>query len=125
MTTLALVLLFLSSARVLHAQSCPTGFALHTGSVSPNQTVDWIPCPNDQQPTLECGTLEVPLDYTDLETGILTLSLVRQPANGAGSNGLTIIMNPGGPGESGIQSLVESETSYLECVHCSVLTALY
>lgn len=125
MTSLSLVLLFLASAGFLHAQSCPTGYALHTGSLSPNQTVDWIPCPNDQQPTLECGTLEVPLDYTDLETGILTLSLVRQPSNSAGSNGLTIIMNPGGPGESGIQSLVASETSYLECVPCSVLPTLY
>ncbi|KIV88713.1 hypothetical protein PV10_08371 [Exophiala mesophila] len=114
MTTLSLILLFISSARVLHAQTCPPGYALNTGPLSQNQTVDWVPCPTDQQPTLECGTFQVPLDYTDLEKGILTLSLVRQPATGNASDGLSIIMNPGGPGESGIQSLVESETSYLD-----------
>lgn len=112
------VLLFVlfSSIRLVRAQECPTGYSFHTGAVAQNQTVTWVPCPTEVTETLECGTLDVPLDWTDESAGVMTLSLVRIPANDTFSNGLSIVMNPGGPGESGVQQLVGDGTTMLEYV---------
>ncbi len=76
------------------------------GSLPANQTVQWVPCPVDEEPTLECGTIDVPLDYTSGSSSLLTLGLVRVPASDTSAK--SIVYNPGGPGSSGIQSLIGS-----------------
>lgn len=50
---------------------------------------------------LECTTLAVPLDYGDLANGDVDLSVVRRPATGTDRIG-SLVVNPGGPGGSGI-----------------------
>lgn len=72
-----------------------------------NQTIQWVACGTTNQPTLECGTLDVPIDYTDLSAGSLTLPVVRVPAIGSSPRG-SILTNPGGPGVSGIEDVVNS-----------------
>ena len=81
------------------------------------QPVQWEPCrpgggggqalpiPSGAQ----CGKIAVPVDYSDPEGGAATLALIRFPATGERIGSL--IVNPGGPGESGIDaaaSIVES-----------------
>ena len=81
------------------------------------QPVQWEPCgpgggggqalpvPSGAQ----CGKIAVPVDYADPEAGAATLALIRFPATGDRIGSL--IVNPGGPGESGIDaaaSIVES-----------------
>lgn len=72
-----------------------------------NQTIKWIACATNDQPTLECGTVEVPIDYTDLSAGSFDLAVVRLPAVGSSPRG-SILTNPGGPGASGIANVISS-----------------
>jgi len=76
------------------------------GSLPANQTIQWVACPVDDEPTLECSTIDVPLDYTSDSSDVLTIPLVRVPV--ANSSAKSIVYNPGGPGASGIQSLIGS-----------------
>lgn len=89
--------------------SCPSG------SLPANQRLEWTPCPVDgygyddnyyYAPTLECATIDVPLDYTDKDSTSFALPVVRVPANNSTPLNKTIIFNPGGPGGSGIDALI-------------------
>jgi pimeloyl-ACP methyl ester carboxylesterase len=73
----------------------------------PVTPVDWTQCNGD----LQCGTLTVPLDYghpQDATIGIaVERHLAREPANRIGS----LVINPGGPGVSGIDDFVNELNS--------------
>jgi pimeloyl-ACP methyl ester carboxylesterase len=51
-----------------------------------------------------CAGLDVPLDYANQAGGSLTLAVVELPATGSHPVG-DLVMNPGGPGGSGVQFL--------------------
>ncbi len=63
-----------------------------------DQKLDWRSCSSH-----ECATLTVPLDYADPEGRTIRLAVLRvraeQPADRVGQ----LVVNPGGPGGSGIQ----------------------
>lgn len=99
-----IILALASSLSIAIAQECPSGYALNTGKLPENQTLEWVACPVADEPTLECATLEVPIDYKDPDVGLLTLPLIRIPSNS--SNAKSIIWNPGGPGVAGISQLI-------------------
>lgn len=50
----------------------------------------------------QCGQIAVPVDYNNPDLGEATLALIRFPATGDKIGSL--IINPGGPGESGIEA---------------------
>jgi hypothetical protein len=88
---------------LLGAGSCLV--ASYPTTSPPNGTIHWGPCTSNTSAlsnvsTSTCGTLAVPLDYTDsscnttLELHLLKFDAVKQPAKGS------ILFNPGGPGES-------------------------
>jgi pimeloyl-ACP methyl ester carboxylesterase len=53
-----------------------------------------------QAPTIECGRVEVPLDYQDPDGKTARLAVARVPARGQPIGSL--VLNPGGPGGSGL-----------------------
>jgi pimeloyl-ACP methyl ester carboxylesterase len=61
----------------------------------------WSACTDGSN--LECSTLQVPLDWTQPGGTQIELALARRTATGARIGSL--LMNPGGPGASGIQFL--------------------
>ncbi|KAH7081402.1 hypothetical protein BKA63DRAFT_207754 [Paraphoma chrysanthemicola] len=81
------------------AQECPPGYE--------KSKISWVDCPVTDLPSLQCATLEVPLDYAKPSGDILNLRLIRVPASAANPRNKSIIYNPGGPGEPGIANLVE------------------
>ncbi len=64
------------------------------------QRVDWTACEGG-----ECADIWVPLDYDDPDGLAITLKAKRQVATDAGKRRGSLLINPGGPGESGIQYL--------------------
>lgn len=80
-------------------------------------TLDWAPCDLDlpstyqgiidaRNETLDCATLSVPLDYTNSKDGrSIELQLIRAKATKEPFKG-SILTNPGGPGGSGVESIV-------------------
>jgi pimeloyl-ACP methyl ester carboxylesterase len=62
--------------------------------------ITWTRCDT----SYECATLQVPVDYGDAASGTLELALKRRPARGQRIGSL--LLNPGGPGGSGLDALV-------------------
>jgi pimeloyl-ACP methyl ester carboxylesterase len=61
------------------------------------QRVVWEPCEGDFQ----CTVLRVPLDYDRPEGEVIDIAVLRSPATGGDRLG-SLVVNPGGPGASGL-----------------------
>ena len=74
----------------------------------PGSPVQWVPCaaaPSDESRIpagAECGMLSVPVDYAQPDGEVAQIAMIRFKATGAKIGSLVI--NPGGPGESGVQA---------------------
>ncbi len=65
-------------------------------------SVHWHPCPS-LGPSLQCGTLQVPLNYAQPSGRKITLALSEVPATApAAKRQGVLLVNPGGPGGSGL-----------------------
>jgi hypothetical protein len=92
---------------IIQARSIPQTEPPQTG-------IKWSPCPqalNAYDPynrTFQCGTLDVPLDYTDksssakLGLNIIKIPALKQPKRGS------ILFNWGGPGGGGVMNMASS-----------------
>ncbi|KAF7345026.1 AB hydrolase-1 domain-containing protein [Mycena venus] len=70
--------------------------------------LNWTPCYSG----LQCSLLEVPLDYSSPTAGTASIAIARYPANCSKSEYRgPILLNPGGPGESGVDYVVETGAS--------------
>ncbi len=63
----------------------------------------WTPC---RDGTVQCATLQVPLDAAHPDGDRISLALARRPASGKRIG--VLMTNPGGPGASGIQFLEDA-----------------
>jgi len=78
-------------------------------------TISWGACTGDDAPEkpFECASFDVPLRHGELlDEDIITLALVRLPAEGE-SRGV-ILTNPGGPGGSGFDLVVNAGESLVQ-----------
>jgi pimeloyl-ACP methyl ester carboxylesterase len=66
------------------------------------QEVRWEDC----EDSFSCATIEVPLDYSDPGRSSIELSAIRSDATGEAQG--TILVNPGGPGGSGVNIVKDS-----------------
>lgn len=81
-----------------------------TGAVP--QLSGWGPCPADGSPAdgLECATISVPFDYTVPDGEAFTIPVSRIPSTAEKPQ--LLIMNPGGPGISGVDDLRSGREYY-------------
>ncbi|GFG55142.1 alpha/beta hydrolase [Mycolicibacterium agri] len=75
----------------------------------PGTPIQWGPCASTDPmvpipPEAECGKLSVPVDYDEPDGEVAQIAMIRFKATGQKIGSLVI--NPGGPGESGIESAV-------------------
>ena len=70
-----------------------------------NQQLDWSTCYDD----FECADLLVPIDYADLEVGSFKIALLRYKAQDQINRIGSLIVNPGGPGGSGVDYAYNAE----------------
>ncbi|GAA3692285.1 alpha/beta hydrolase [Gordonia hankookensis] len=91
--------------------------------VSSGSGIDWHACgpddgvasatiPGSVAGRVSCGRLSVPLDPRDPGLGTVSLAVARLGA--AGPKAGTLVINPGGPGGSGVGHLVDSSASLAE-----------
>ncbi|MFJ1702631.1 alpha/beta hydrolase [Kitasatospora sp. NPDC088346] len=86
------------------------------------QQITWAPCPADPAepdavPGLQCGRLHVPLDYTEPATEALDLALIKLPAAQPTQRVGSLIVNPGGPGGSGVDMVRGSTARFDGALH--------
>ena len=62
--------------------------------------LDWHPCPGAAE--VECATLRVPVDWAHPQGPTTYLGLAKRPAKDPAHRLGTIVMDPGGPGGSGV-----------------------
>lgn len=65
-------------------------------------TIDWKACADDVQ----CATIEVPLDWSNPAGAKTHVGIAKRSATDPGSRIGTLLMNPGGPGDSGVRQVI-------------------
>lgn len=70
-----------------------------------NQKLDWSTCYDD----FECADLRVPIDYADLEVGSFKIAILRYKAQDQKNRIGSLVVNPGGPGGSGVDYAYNAE----------------
>lgn len=105
--------LFLGLVAIL-ASACSRGTpaASHSPAASPSPgTIAWRDC----QGGFQCADLQVPLDYSSPQGVTISLALIRKPAPNRSLRLGSVLLNPGGPGASGVDFLRGSASlfSYL------------
>lgn len=81
----------------------PSTTAPEAGSIEGfyEQQVAWASCG-----AFECATVQAPLDWEDASAGAISLALQRSVATGPADARIgSLLLNPGGPGSSGIEFL--------------------
>jgi pimeloyl-ACP methyl ester carboxylesterase len=76
------------------------------------QELEWRECGR-----VECASLEVPVDYADPDGPTLPIAVLRSPATGQASGAL--VVNPGGPGASGLDYARAASSVVTEAVRDS------
>jgi len=78
---------------------CPPAFA------GPQSTavLQWRPCPKHDG--VQCAELPVPIDPAMPELGTITLALARRPATDPSARIGSLVIEPGGPGLSGVEEV--------------------
>ncbi|KAL5391521.1 hypothetical protein PMIN04_007562 [Paraphaeosphaeria minitans] len=64
---------------------------------------DWQPC----HYWFQCMVLRMPLDHDDSSLGTVAIGFVKSPADEKSKDPQDILFNPGGPGASGIEVMVD------------------
>lgn len=72
--------------------------------------IAWAPCPRD--PTAECGTLTVPIDWNKPGGETFQLALARRTATDPAARIGSLVVNPGGPGGSGVDAVLENDFDF-------------
>ncbi|MBC9726663.1 alpha/beta hydrolase [Streptomyces sp. TRM68367] len=75
--------------------------APHTAQPALTAKLTWKDCGTTTYPTLQCASLKVPLDHADPHGKQITLALSRIPHTAKTYQG-PLLVNPGGPGGSGL-----------------------
>jgi pimeloyl-ACP methyl ester carboxylesterase len=73
-----------------------------------SQELEWTPCESSS----ECATLEVPLDYDAPAGRTIELALLRVPANDPEHRIGSLVVNPGGPGQSGTEFAAQAGLAF-------------
>ena len=66
----------------------------------PVGAIDWKPC--DEKPTVDCGFVTLPIDYAQPDGEKFQLAVSRRKANDQSNRIGAMVVNPGGPGISGV-----------------------
>jgi pimeloyl-ACP methyl ester carboxylesterase len=100
----------LSGFAVLAVAQLPASDAADQGQrrdPSP-RSLDWRSCPD--HPRYDCARLRVPRDYADPDAGSFRLAVARLPARDQAHRIGSLFVNFGGPGGTGVQTLLSNGT---------------
>ena len=75
-----------------------------TTPAAPTQTLSWQPCLPDAP--AECASLPVPIDWSHPAAGRIDVAVARRKATDASRRIGTLVILPGGPGNSGVDNLI-------------------
>ncbi len=109
----ALIDLELPSARRVFCEEDRTFAPATPAAPEPDPTagerIDWSPCG-----AFECGSIQVPADYRDPEAGSINIALNMHRATSPDQRIGYLLVNPGGPGGSGLEMVALAKSPQME-----------
>ncbi|MEV8633070.1 alpha/beta hydrolase [Streptosporangium sp. NPDC051023] len=78
--------------------------AATTRAAESSGVISWTPCSED--PTAECGTLAVPIDWKRPASGTFDVAVARRKAADSAARIGALVLGPGGPGNSGVEEVL-------------------
>ncbi|MBO1415126.1 alpha/beta hydrolase [Streptomyces sp. FH025] len=108
------------------AASKPSGEADPALALFYGQQIGWGSCPSDgtaegedeaDLSTMRCGKLHVPLDYAHPAADAIDLALVKYPAAKPDQRIGSLMVNPGGPGGSGVDMVRSGAKEFAGALH--------
>ena len=78
--------------------------AAAAAALSATSTISWQPC----HETFFCARVKVPLDYGDPAGKQISLKLIKHPATDPARLIGSLFVNPGGPGGSGVDEVLDA-----------------
>lgn len=106
----AVVTRLLSAAVLLAGCSAPARESGTAVSAEAPALSQWAPCPGDGPAGVQCATLQVPYDYSRPDGPRFTIPVSRIPSKA--DKPQLLMMNPGGPGVSGVDDLKSGREYY-------------
>ncbi|KAF1983862.1 hypothetical protein K402DRAFT_382243 [Aulographum hederae CBS 113979] len=85
-----------------------TSMVHNFADIEPSAELRWTPCFDN----FTCSMLEVPLDYTDLSVGNTVVAFIK--ASSGNDSAEDVLINPGGPGGSGANTVLSSSEAYMK-----------
>ncbi len=83
---------------------CLSAFPMSSSRAAPPvPRINWSSCYRDFGFPFECGTVQVPLDYSNPTGANILIAVIRLPASDPANKIGSIFFNPGGPGGSGVE----------------------
>ncbi|MBB5122112.1 alpha/beta hydrolase [Streptomyces eurocidicus] len=101
----------LSTLTLLTATLAPAAHAAPTPASSPELPVAWKPCA--ENPSAQCGTIRVPLDWKRTTGEQIDVRVARVPARDRAHRVGSLLFNPGGPGGQGATMLAYGQADLL------------
>ncbi|HEX8631407.1 MAG TPA: alpha/beta hydrolase [Catenuloplanes sp.] len=86
------------------AVAAPTAADAAGGRHPAHARIAWAPCPQDA--TADCGTLKVPVNWARPHGPTFELALARRKATNPAARIGSLVINPGGPGGSGVGTVL-------------------
>ncbi|WP_171074500.1 alpha/beta fold hydrolase [Nonomuraea basaltis] len=77
--------------------------------------IAWAPC--EEEPTAECGTLAVPIDWSKPNGAKVELAVARRKATDPSARVGSLVLGAGGPGGSGVEFAYSSPGFFTEEIH--------
>ena len=91
----------------------PVGTTAPAASPSPAAVASVAPAQwHDCGKGFQCAALPVPRDYADPSRGTMTVEIIRLPATDRANRIGALVMDPGGPGASGIEFVRDGASSF-------------
>jgi pimeloyl-ACP methyl ester carboxylesterase len=95
-------------AAALTAGYVPAAYAGAAGAAPPPRfSVDWAACAT--APTKQCGTMQVPVDWSKPHGEQITVAVARRPADDPARRIGTLFFNPGGPSDPEVPYVVDKD----------------
>ncbi|NRQ37629.1 alpha/beta fold hydrolase [Nonomuraea sp. NN258] len=77
------------------------------GAAAAASGLAWSPCQED--PAAECATLTLPVDWDVQGGGTFEMAVARRPATDPAARIGALVINPGGPGNSGVDAVLRND----------------
>ncbi|KAL2840891.1 TAP-like protein-domain-containing protein [Aspergillus pseudoustus] len=81
-------------------------------SITPSSDLQWTPCFQNYT----CARLQVPLDYGDPSRGTTAIAFIKLAAKKVTKNTRNVLINPGGPGGSGVDILLANAIPFADVI---------